>query len=85
MKDPYGWSKVDVDMILRLGYSKAGLQNLRPSSGDWTLASLVLHKATHTPDVLHPTLRSLQDLFAKGIIEAEGYEPSAALLAKREK
>ena len=71
-------------MILRFGYSKAGLQNLRPSSGDWVLASLVLHKATLTPDVLDPTLKSLQDLFAKGMMEAEGYEPSAELLAKRE-
>ena len=83
LKDPYGWPKGDVNMILRLGYSKAGLQNLRPSCGDWTLASLVLHKATHTPDVLDPTLMSLQDLFAKGIIEAEGYEASAALLPER--
>ena len=72
-------------MILRLGYSKAGLHNLRPSSRDWTLALLVHHKATHTPYVLDPTLRSYEILFAKGMIEAEGFDPSAALLAKREK
>ena len=85
LTDPPGWSKVDIAMILRLGYSKAGLNNLRPSSRDWTLALLVHHKATHTPYVLDPTLRSYEILFAKGMIEAEGFDPSAALLAEREK
>ena len=85
MTDPPGWSKVDIAMILRLGYSKAGLHNLRPSSWNWSLALLVHHKATHTPYVLDPTLRSYEILFAKGMIEAEGFDPSAALLAEREK
>ena len=85
LKDPTGWPKEDVALVLCLGYSRAGLQNLRPSSGDWTLALLVLNKATHTPHVLDPTLKSLQDMFAKGLMDTtEGYEPDAALLAKRE-
>ena len=86
LKDPIGWPKEDVGLVLRLGYSKAGLQNLRPSSGDWTLAMLVYNKATHTPDVLDPTLKGLQDMYANGLMATtDGYEPDAALLAKREK
>ena len=86
LKDPIGWPKADVEWALRLGYSKAGLQNLRPSSGDWTLAMLVYNKATHTPDVLDPLLNGLQDLYARGLMATtDGYEPDAALLAEREK
>ena len=43
------------------------------------------HKDTLTPYVLDPTLRSFEEMFAKGFIEAEGVEPSADLLAEREK
>ena len=72
-------------MALRLGYSKTGLQNLRPSSGDWTLALLVLNKVMHTHSVLDPTLKSLQNMFAKGLMaNTDSYEPDVALLAKRE-
>ena len=86
MKDPIGWPKADVEWALRQGYSKAGLQNLRPSSGDWTLAMLVYNKATHTPDVLDPLLNGLQDMYARGLMATtDGYEPDAALLAEREK
>ena len=85
LKDPTGWPKEDVALVLRLGYSKAGLQNLRPLSGDWTLAMLVYNKATHTQHVLDPTLKGLQDIYAKGLMATtDGYEPDASLLAKRE-
>ena len=37
------------------------------------------------PNVLDPNFRSLQDMFAKGLMaNTDGYEPYAALLAKRE-
>ena len=34
MKDPPGWSEDNIDLALCWGYSKSGLQNLRPTSGD---------------------------------------------------
>ena len=81
-----GWPKADVALELRLGYSKAGLQNLRPSSGDWTLNMLVNNRFTHTPNVLDPLLKGLQEVFARGQIDTtDGYEPDAALLARRAK
>ena len=85
-KDPIGWPKADVAWALRLGYSKAGLQNLRPSSGHWTLDMLVNNRPTHTPDVLDPLLKGLQDMYARGLMDTtDGYEPDAALLARRAK
>ena len=83
--DPSGWKKRDLAIVLRLGYSKAGVHILRPSSRDWTPAQLVHHTATLTAYVLDPTFRSYEKMFAKGFKEAEGFEPSADLLAEREK
>ena len=85
LTDPPGWTKTDLAKAMRLGYAKAGLHNLRPSCKDWILAQLVYHNATHAPYVLDPTLRSFEEMFAKGFMEAEGFEPSAELLAEREK
>ena len=63
MTDPQGWTNTDIAMALRLGYSKAGVPNLRPTCRDWTLAQLVCHKATLTPYVLDPTVRMVEEMF----------------------
>ena len=56
---------------------------VEPKAG--LLALLVLNEATHMPSVLDPNFKSLQDMFAKGLMaNTDGYEPYAALLAKRE-
>ena len=84
LKDPEGWPKEDVAGALRSGYSRAGLQNLRPTSGHWTLDMLTIHRSTHTPHVLDPLLKNLQEMYARSLMNTtDGYEPDAALLARR--
>ena len=83
-KNPIGWPQEDLDLALRMGYSKAGLQNLRPSSEHWTLDMLIKNIITHSPDVLDPLLKGLQDCYALGLTDSTaGYVPDPALLARR--
>ena len=69
-----------------MGWSKAGLQNLRPSSENWTLGMLINHRITHVPDVLDPLLKGQKECYAMGLISSiPGYVPDDALKAKRAK
>ena len=69
-----------------MGYSKAGLQNLTPSSELWTVGMLINNRITHSPDVLDPLLKGLQNCYALGMIEStDGYVPDNALIARRAK
>ena len=83
--DPPGWTKQNLAIVLRLGYSKAGVHNLRPSSRAWTPAQLVQHTTTLMPYVLDPRLMSSEEMYASGEREAEGFVPNAKLSAEREK
>ena len=85
MTIPPGWTKEGLALVLRLGYSVAGVHNLRPSSRAWTPAQLVQHTTTLTPYVLDPRLMSCEEMYASGYMEAEGFEPNAKLSAEREK
>ena len=82
--DPTGWSKTKIDMALSLGYSKAGLHNLRPSSRACNLALLIHHKDAFTPYILDPKLAKYEELYADGLTEAEGFKPNDSLKARRE-
>ena len=82
---PQGWTKEGIAQVQRLGYSVAGVHNLRPSSRAWTPAQLVEHTTTLTPYVLDPRLMGREELYSQGSIEAEGFESSAKLYAEREK
>ena len=72
-------------MALGLGYSKAGLHNIRPASRSCNLALLIHHKDTLTPYVLDLKLEKCEQLYADGLIEAEGFKPNDSLKAAREK
>ena len=77
MKDPEGWSQDDISTALSLGYSRSGLQNLRPSSGHRTVGMLLDNRVTHTPDVLDPLLRGKKDSYAQGLISSiSGFVPN---------
>ena len=49
LTDPPGWSQTDIAMALRLGYSKAGLHNLRPTSRASTLAQVSITRIRLRP------------------------------------
>ena len=72
-------------MALNLGYSKAGLHNLRPSIRACNLALLIHHKDAFTPYILDPKLAKYEELYADGLTEAEGFKPNESLKAAREK
>ena len=71
-------------MALDIGYSKAGINNLRPSSGSYHLSALIHYKDLLTPYVLEPKLKMYEDLYAANLAEAEGFKPNDDLKAKRE-
>ena len=56
-KDLIGWTQEDIYLALKMGWSKSGLQILRPSGEDWTIGMLMDHRITHGPDVLDPVLK----------------------------
>ena len=75
-----------MDLALSMGWSKAGLQNLRPSSENWTIGMLINHRITHAPDVLDPFLKGQKECYALGLISSiPGYVPDDVLKAKRAK
>ena len=82
---PEGWNKEGMAQVQRLGYSVAGVHNLRPTSRDWTPAQLVEHTLTLTPYVIDPRLIGREELYAQGSGDAIGFEPSARLYAERGK
>ena len=64
----------------------AGIHNLRPSIGNWTLARLINNITTHCPHVLDPLLKGLQEMYGRGLYHyADGYMPDPDLIAKRAK
>ena len=71
-------------IALDIGYSKAGINNLRPSSGSNNLSALINYKDLLTPYVLDPKLKMYEDLYAAGLAEAEGFKPNDNIKAKRE-
>ena len=67
-----------------MGYSLAGINNLRPSNGSYNLSALIHHKEQLTPYVLDPKLEMYEELYAAGLAEAQGFKPNDNLKAKRE-
>ena len=82
---PDGWNKEGLAQVQSLGYSVAGVHNLRPSSKAWTPAQLLEHTNQLTPYVLDPRLMGREELYVLGSIEAEGFVPNAKMYADRGK
>ena len=72
-------------MALGLGYSKAGLHNIRHTSRACNLALLTHHKDMLKLYLLDPKLEKCEELYADGLMDAEGFEPNDSLKAAREK
>ena len=55
-KDLIGWTQEDNKLALEMGWSKAGLLNIRPFCEYWTIGVLINHRILHAPEVLDPKL-----------------------------
>ena len=82
---PDGWDEEGMKMVQGMGYSMAGVHNLRPKSNDWTPAELVEHTAELTPYVLDPMLMGLEEMYKDGTIEAHGFVPTVQMYEARVK